>query len=213
MAALGAFFVGASLISRLAPDPAARAGEARGNQRDPWQVLANGGAAALGSLLAPESAALWVATASLATAAADTWATAVGGWSPVPPRGILDWRPVVAGTSGGVTWLGTAGAVAGGLSVAAAAGLASGTLALTPLGLLIGVLGMTADSVLGAGLQGRFYCERCGVPTERRIHRCGTGARQTGGLRWLDNDGVNAVATALGGGLGWVAWGVWGAGQ
>ncbi len=82
LAALGAFFVGSSLISRLAPDPGGPLLDAKGATRDPWQVLANGGAAALAALLAGSNqAALWSVTGSLAAAAADTWATSAGGWS------------------------------------------------------------------------------------------------------------------------------------
>lgn len=209
MAALGNFFVGASVISRLAPDPAARAGEVPGTRRDPRQVLANGGAAALGVLLAPSAAGLWIVTAALAAAAADTWATACGGWSRTDPRLVLGWNRVPAGTSGGVTLLGSAGAVVGAASVALAAALTSGVPAFIPLGLGIGMVGMLADSFLGAGLQGRFHCPRCDRATERQVHRCGSAARHIGGLRWLDNDGVNAAATAVSAGLGWLAWRIW----
>jgi uncharacterized membrane protein len=31
-----------------------------------------------------------------------------------------------------------------------------------------------------------------------RIHDCGTTTRQTGGIAWLENDGVNLVATTTG---------------
>jgi uncharacterized protein (TIGR00297 family) len=206
LAALGAFFVGASLISRLAPDPARRHFDAKGQQRDAAQVLANGGAAALGTLLVPVDAALWVVTASLAAAAADTWATSTGGWSRSEPRFVLTGARVAAGTSGGMTLAGNAGSVVGGLTVAVSAGLIAGDWKLMASCSTIGVLGMILDSLLGATVQARFHCPGCDQPTERSPHRCGEAARLTGGVGWLTNDGVNAVATTASALLGWLSW-------
>ncbi|MDX2194152.1 MAG: DUF92 domain-containing protein, partial [Gemmatimonadales bacterium] len=52
IAALLAFFVGASAVSRLVRGPSDTGGDAKGEERDAWQVLANGGAAALCGLAA-----------------------------------------------------------------------------------------------------------------------------------------------------------------
>lgn len=202
MAALGSFFIGSSIISRLAPDRSAERYDAKGSRRDEWQVLANGGAAALAALvLGP--AALPVVTISLAAAAADTWATAFGGWSRALPRHILTGRQVPAGTSGGVTLLGTAGAALGAGLVGLASAAVAGTPSLFSPALLLGMLGMLVDSILGAAAQGRFHCPGCDQPTERRRHRCGRTTRHSGGLAWLTNDGVNALATGTATVLGW----------
>jgi uncharacterized protein (TIGR00297 family) len=207
MLALGAFFVGSSLISRVAPDRSA-ALDAKGSTRDLWQVLANGGAAAIGALI--PGAGLWVVAASLAAAAADTWATSAGGWSRTPPRSIVSFRPVAPGTSGGITILGTCGAILGAALVGSAAALLADGLPLLFLALVLGVLGMFVDSLLGATLQGRFHCPRCDRATERRMHRCGEMSRHVGGLAWLTNDGVNATATTFAAAAGYLAWHLWG---
>lgn len=208
MAALGTFFAGSSLISRLAPDRTA-AFDAKGGRRDQWQVLANGGAAALGALLPGPG--LWIVTASLAAAAADTWATSTGGWSRRPPRHVLRGHPMTPGASGGVTWIGTLGGAGGAFLVAVAAACLApdpprdqGALVLGAT--IIGIAGMLLDSIFGATLQGRFRCDACGQDSERRLHRCGGATRLTGGLRWLTNDGVNALATIAAALLGAVAW-------
>jgi uncharacterized protein (TIGR00297 family) len=205
--ALGAFFTGSSLVSRLAPDRGA-AFDAKGQRRDPWQVLANGGPAALGALI--PGAGLWMATAGLAASAADTWATSVGAWSRVHPRHVLTGRRVDPGSSGGVTLLGTAGAIAGAASVAAGPAILTGEAMLFPAALAVGILGMLLDSFLGALLQGRFHCDHCDRPTERPAHRCGSAARHTGGFAWLSNDGVNALASGAATVAGFVACRVWG---
>ena len=64
---------------------------------------------------------------------------------------------------------------------------------------------MLLDSALGAGVQGRFHCDRCHLPSERRVHRCGKATRPVGGLSWLSNDGVNAVASLAATAAGWAA--------
>jgi uncharacterized protein (TIGR00297 family) len=205
-AALLAFFLSASLVSRL--DPADPRLDAKGSRRDAAQVLANGGAATLGALAgrwAPEPA-LWVVTGALAAAAADTWATSLGGRSRVAPRHLFSWRPVPRGTGGGVTAVGTLGALAGAMIVAGAGAAAAGRPALFPAATLVGFVGMALDSALGALLQGRFHCPACDLPSEWPVHRCGARTHLRGGFPWLDNDGVNFAATLAAAALAWGAW-------
>jgi uncharacterized protein (TIGR00297 family) len=206
-AVLGAFFILGSAIGRILY-PWHPVGDAKGERRDAWQVLANGGCAAVGAGLATgqPGLALWIVTGSLAAAGADTWATASGGMSRTLPRLLLMGRAVPAGTNGGMTLLGSAGAVLGACLVSGAGGVASGNLRLVLWGTAIGTGGMVLDSILGAALQGRFRCPSCGVDSEQRMHRCGTRTEHTGGASWLTNDGVNAVTTAAGALAGLVAW-------
>jgi uncharacterized membrane protein len=72
------------------------------------------------------------------------------------------------------------------------------------------MLGMLADSILGAAVQGRFHCDACDLSTERRLHRCGRPTRLTGGISWLNNDAVNALATLAAALAGYAAWRQWG---
>jgi uncharacterized protein (TIGR00297 family) len=190
-----AFFVPTTLVSRLLPDATSR-WDAKGNRRDAWQVLANGGVAALAAVVwSGQQLGLAVATAALAAAAADTWATTLGSASGREPRSILTWRRVPAGTSGGVSWPGTLGGALGSAVVGSAGLLVSGNVRLAGIAWLAGVLGMLVDSLLGALVQGRFECPACGRATERRRHSCGTMGVPTGGVWWISNDGVNAMAT------------------
>ena len=203
---LAAFFVSSSLVSRHAPRPVGF--DPKGERRDHRQVFANGGVAAAVALVGFHNGplALWLVTASLAAAAADTWATAFGARSTALPRLILDGRTVAPGTGGGVTLLGTVGGAAGGLSVATVGALAGGIPALLPVGALVGFGGMVLDSALGAGAQGRFRCPRCAEFSEWPRHRCGAVTIHEGGLPWLDNDGVNlasSAAAALAAGAVW----------
>jgi uncharacterized protein (TIGR00297 family) len=205
-AVLAAFFVSSSLVSRLAPAPTEL--DPKGDRRDARQVAANGGAAAVLALLGRHDVelGLWLVTGTLAAAAADTWATSIGGLSRTPPRSIAGWRPVPRGTSGGITLVGSLGAAGGAALVSATAVAAGGAAALLPVGTLVGFLGMAADSALGATLQARFHCAACDRPSEWPVHRCGAPTIHRGGIPWLDNDAVNGAATALAAGLAFAAW-------
>lgn len=187
-----AFFISGSLWTRIATG--------HGEPRSARQVIANGGAAALAALLGS-----WPAAAgALAAAAADTWATEIGSFSPIPPRRITDWTPVTRGTSGGITALGTAGGVAGALTIGALAhvmpppGTASGITAVAAAG----IGGMLFDSLLGATGQGVYECPGCAARTEHAGTVCHEPVRLIRGWRWLDNDAVNLAATVMGAGAG-----------
>jgi len=185
---LAAFFLSGSLLTQLA--------ERRAPSRRARQVLANGGVAAVAALLGSWSA----AAGAIAAAAADTWATEIGAFSPLPPRLATSWRRVTRGTSGGITALGTLGGVAGATLIA---GL---VVWLAPRGVAprfatlvsAGFAGMLADSLLGATLQGKYECPACDARFERGNTVCHEPVRLTTGWRWLDNDAVNFAATLVG---------------
>ena len=149
---------------------------------------------------------------ALAEATADTWATEIGVLSSAPPRLVTTGKQVEAGTSGGLTALGSGCGRAGrgdhghsrgqpgpdspvalyggerpcGMDISFLAALAGGT------------AGMLADSLLGATLQASYFCPQCNKPTESRMHRCGTPTRLVRGLRWITNDVVNLAGTLVG---------------
>jgi uncharacterized protein (TIGR00297 family) len=204
-AVLAAFFVSSTVVGRLSPSPGL---DPKGERRDAWQVAANGGPAALGALLGLHQPALglWVVTGSLAAAAADTWATSTGAHSRPRPRLLLMGRAVPPGISGGMTVVGTVGALAGAALVAATGAAVGAAPALLPVATLVGFAGMVLDSALGATWQGRFHCPSCDVASEWPVHRCGSRTVRQGGLAWLNNDGVNLAATAFAAALAGAAW-------
>jgi len=199
-----AYFVAASVLSRFrASEKESRTGGRleKGGARDAAQVLANGAIfalAAIGSATSPDP--MWQAlgAGALAASAADTWATEIGTLGRAAPRSILDWSPVAVGTSGGVTAIGFAGGVAGAASIALVTWLVGWSRIATVAALIGGVVGCVLDSAIGASLQARRWCAACGMATEQRLHGCGSPTTVTGGLRWLDNDGVNALSTVAG---------------
>jgi uncharacterized membrane protein len=203
---LAAFFISSNLVSRMGGRPTLARLDAKSDRRDAWQVYANGGAAAVAAVIAPLELRLWLVTAALAAAAADTWATAVGTRSGSSPRWLGIGGRVAVGTSGGMTLIGSAGGGLGALIVSAAGALVSGRPTFLPAGTLIGLAGMLVDSGLGALLQGRFHCAECDEASEWRVHRCGRRTLLKGGLGWLDNDGVNLFATLFAASAALLSW-------
>jgi uncharacterized protein (TIGR00297 family) len=205
---LFAFFLPSSLVSRASRPPDAGL-DPKGETRDASQVFANGLAPAAGAAIAAichqPGAAFLMLAGGLAAAAADTWATAIGSQSRQPPRSIATFRPVPRGANGGVTAAGTVGAALGALVVGLAGAARDGSRIMLAA-VIIGLAGMLLDSLLGATLQGRYHCDQCRLPSEQRIHRCGTRTRHAGGVAWLTNDGVNAMATLAGTAAGALWW-------
>jgi uncharacterized protein (TIGR00297 family) len=173
----------------------------KGGRRDAVQVLANGAVFALapiGYLWDPDPAWQVLAAGALAASAADTWATEVGTLAGRRPRSIITGRVVATGTSGGISLPGLAASLAGAGFVAVVALLCGWPRVVTTAAFIGGIAGSLVDSVLGATLQSRRFCHECHADTERKVHGCGTRTTRTGGLRWLDNDGVNALSTVGG---------------
>lgn len=202
-----AFFLSGSLLSRYKErekEPIA-AQYAKDGRRDFGQALANGGAGAALAVWYNRHPAAWLFAAFvgvMATVAADTWATELGVLSRRLPRMITTGRAVPAGTSGGVTPLGTAAALAGGLAMGAVAwGLAAvfgsgvGAWWIALAGLVAGLVGSLADSLLGATVQAQ-YRDAAGGITEKR------GTVRVRGAMWMTNDAVNLLASLVGGVVG-----------
>lgn len=179
----------------------------KAGERDAWQVAANGGvftAAAIGELIHPSAFWLPLAAGAIAASTADTWATEIGTLADHPPKLITTGETVPTGTSGGVTWAGTLAGLAGAASIAGLALLLGWGIRAALAAVAGGIAGSLVDSVVGATLQRRRWCEQCGKPTERLLHNCGTTTRPHGGIRWVDNDVVNAVSSATGAVVGLV---------
>lgn len=160
---------------------------------------------------------------AIATVTADTWSTEIGVLSGTSPRLITTGRTVPAGTSGDITTLGTLAALAGTffIGVVALVGAvlitisihflpltvdffvgelltAPGAVGIILLAIISGLGGALFDSLLGATVQGIYFCEYDEVQTEKKVHTCGRATRLVRGWRWLDNDLVNFSASVVG---------------
>ena len=229
------FFVLASLLSKYKEATKETLAEkfAKGSRRDLAQALANGGAGALIAIAYWRTGhpILWFAfVGALATVNADTWATELGVLSKRPPRLITTGKPVEVGTSGGVSLQGTLATLAGGAAIGLAGALflyvesllryhpriflyplsclvypANCTL-LPLIAALAGLAGSLCDSLMGATVQAIYYSTSREKETEKVIDPDGTPNTLLRGWRWLNNDWVNFVSSAVGAMIGAMLW-------
>ncbi|MGZ7101404.1 MAG: DUF92 domain-containing protein [Candidatus Angelobacter sp.] len=140
------------------------------------QAMANLGIAAL---VVAVAGAAWpvLALAALAEAAADTSSSEIGMAFPGKTLLVTNFKPVPAGTDGGISLFGTIAALVGAASVAVAA-VATGLAPVRQIAIIImaGFFGTLVDSLLGAVLERRG---------------------------WLDNNLVNLLSTAAAAGMAW----------
>jgi uncharacterized protein (TIGR00297 family) len=216
MGVLFAFFVSSSVLTALfekEKEKVNREQFEKGGPRDPWQVIANGGLAsvlAAAYFIYPKPVMLAAFLGVLATVNADTWATEIGVLSRRAPRLVTSLKPVEKGRSGGITFLGNAASVAGALFIGACAVVLSslfdpallyafGWQKMIIIAAVCGSIGSVIDSIIGATIQAQYYCGVCRKATEQRVHHCGTRTVLKSGLRIIDNDTVNLLASIAGG--------------
>jgi uncharacterized protein (TIGR00297 family) len=199
-----AFFVSSSLLTGYKENAKSVAAEAfaKGGSRDLGQALANAGVASLAAVLfalSGEPPLLLAAfVGAISEANADTWATELGILARQKPRLITSGRSVAPGTSGGVTWLGSASALGAAALMGGLAALFRGDWRLLPIGALAGLLGSFFDSLLGATVQGIYFSDRRGRETEKPIDPDGRHNRHLRGWLWMNNDVVNLLSTLVG---------------
>lgn len=173
--------------------------------RDQYQVLANGGIGGLlviANTLFPNELFYLIYLSSLSAVCADTWATEIGTWKKTRTYNILNLKPIEQGTSGGISIIGTSGAVMGTIAISLS-GIYWNELPLIEylsLIILTGIAGSFFDSLLGATIQLQNKCEVCNKITERQVH-CETDTKFHKGFTWINNDMVNFLSGMFGASL------------
>jgi len=208
------FFLSSSFLSRIGRSRKAGFDPffEKGSRRDAGQVLGNGGIAWILIIIHSYAALpeLYFAFAgALAAAQADTWATEIGTMVRDPRAySVIGLKRVPPGTSGGVSWLGTIGGIAGALLIWVGAWVANrGSLSVVGIAYSIalvgisGAMGSLVDSILGATLQARYFDPVRDKITERPFRQTDSGPRVNSlvaGWRWMTNDAVNLLCSLTG---------------
>jgi uncharacterized protein (TIGR00297 family) len=172
----------------------------KGGARDAVQVLANGAVVAVAALaesLAPGQGWQAIGAGAVASAVSDTWGTEIGTVAGGTPRHVITGAALLPGTSGGVTVAGSGASLLGALATSVVVMAVQWPI---PAAAVVagGVAGAVTDSLLGATVQERRWCEACGKSTERRVHTCGAPTTRRGGLAGFGNDAVNLTSIVTG---------------
>ncbi|MEI7555323.1 DUF92 domain-containing protein [Candidatus Chlorohelix sp.] len=217
-----AFFVFGSVLSKYKETQ--KSGVAvekfeKGSRRDIGQAFANGGLGAIIAVIYFLNPTQWlfaVFIGVMATVNGDTCATEIGVLSKRAPRMITSGKVVVPGTSGGITLLGSTAALLGGLAIGVSTWLFYGVYGLVAngnadyffkvwiiiAGLVGGLAGTMFDSLLGATVQAMYINPQTGKETEKKIAKNGVKNKFNRGWRYMDNDMVNCLSSAMGGLVG-----------
>jgi len=172
--------------------------------RDFWQVMANGGVAVICValyLVTGKSYWYYPYLASLAAAAADTWATERGTMSRQTPVSIVTFKRTEPGRSGAVTLAGMISAAAGSLMVMLVGYFTvrifdnpnPGSVRIWLAVFNAGFAGSILDSILGGSIQAVYRCSLCNKITEKREH-CGDSTVPLSGWSLINNDIVNFIS-------------------
>lgn len=199
------FFVLSSILSKTGQSRKREFSDTfeKSGTRDYAQVLANGGLGFLlvvGHFFYNDSRLFELYLISLAVAMADTWGTEIGVYFKVNPILITTFKKVKPGVSGGISFPGTAGAIAGSAILVGSAWyflpaqMRTLTLFTTLTG--FGFLGSVLDSILGATVQAQYKCAACGKYTEKSEH-CQRSSLIYSGYRFITNDAVNFGSALL----------------
>jgi uncharacterized protein (TIGR00297 family) len=136
---------------------------------------------------------------SVAAANADSWASEIGGISKKKPVLITTFKPVDKGISGGVTYPGTIGGIAGSLFIVCIGVIflnlsSSFTGSITFLfwsSFIAGILGFIFDSYIGAVYQSLYK-----NTTKEGFTENNEGEKElVKGFSWINNDVVNFLTT------------------
>jgi uncharacterized protein (TIGR00297 family) len=196
---LGLFFITSTLWSKYKSSEKKDIEEklAKGATRDWRQVAANGGSAALISIIYYfQQDLVWLIgfIVCLASSNSDTWASEIGTLSKRKPVYIRTFKPIEKGTSGAVSSLGTMAAIFGSMLIAfAGAFLFHLQLFHFFIIFLFGFLGNVIDTLFGAFYQQVYYCTICRIETEKKVH-CQKAGKRIKGFHIVDNDMVNFLS-------------------
>jgi uncharacterized protein (TIGR00297 family) len=193
------FFIFSSLLSKIREkkNPSVNNYFEKSSSRDLIQVFANGGVGGILviiNFLIPNFVWYFAYAGIVASACADTWGTEIGTMRRNKTYDILKLKPVEQGSSGGVSFSGFAGSLAGALFISLISVLWIDNNQITFAGFAAGVF----DSLLGASLQIQYRCAECERIIDKKIH-CEKKAFKYRGISFINNDFVNLTAGIFGG--------------
>lgn len=174
--------------------------ERKSHPRTFIQILINGGLGTIFVVLygmTRNTRYLLVCVVAIGGCFIDSVSSDIGVISSQEPIDIIGLKPIEKGLSGGVSILGTCSAIIGSLCIM----LFSTVLLKTSLtvSIIIGCLCFLQtllDSIMGSLVQAKYMCVLCGKPNEKAVC-CGIPSKHISGVRWINNNVVNAVTSII----------------
>ncbi len=176
----------------------------KGHQKDIGSIIANVAPGTIALLIygfTKNEIFLVVYACLMAEAISDSLASDIGILSKKAPINILTFKRSKPGLSGNISLLGIFSSLIGSLLIALIYYLFNLNLINGIIITICGFLGNFIDSYLGAALQVKYKCSKCGIITEKEEH-CQTKTKYYKGLKIFNNDVVNIISNILSGMLG-----------
>lgn len=164
--------------------------------RNVYQIIANVG---LGTLLiiiyflTKNNKYILMYAVVMAEAVADSLASDIGILSKKEPINILTFKKGKPGMSGNISMLGMGAALFGALEIALIYFCFHQNLIYVFIIIISGFLGAFIDTILGATIEIKYKCTKCGVLTEQKYH-CEMETMRYKGMKIFNNDMVNFLS-------------------
>jgi len=140
--------------------------------------------------------------ASTATFLSDTVSTEIGVLSKAKPVMITNFKETHTGRSGAISSQGLLSGLAFSLLFAYISHFFFTSINLVALLFIVVVSSTLAnlfDSLLGATVQINYYCDKCNMYSEEKMHVCGNECKKVSGYSFINNHVVNFISIFLGG--------------
>ncbi len=188
------FFILSSILSKILKNKSFC--RTKGSKRDVIQVYANGGVGLFICILDyfyPNPVYNYVFISSIASAMSDTWGTEFGKLSRQKPISITSWKTIEHGLSGGITRIGTIGALLGSSIMGLVTSLMfDADITIIYAVIFIGFFGAIFDSVLGDTLQAKFKNQSGDI-----LENPSKDYFLSSGIKFVNNDLVNLLTTLI----------------
>lgn len=171
----------------------------KAHKKDMIQIIANvfiGVLAIVICVLTNNIVFLVVYASVMAESLADSLASDIGVLSKRDPINILTFKKSEKGVSGNISLLGTLSSLLGSIIVGVIFYIFHHNLFYLFVIVVSGFLGGLFDSLLGALVQVKYKCLKCGKITERKIH-CELETKYYKGIKFINNDMVNLSSNVL----------------
>jgi uncharacterized protein (TIGR00297 family) len=168
----------------------------KSGQRDASQVIANGAVGLVLILLNSffhNELFYTLYVIYMAAMCADTWGTEIGTYFNYKTYSVLTFKEVAIGVSGGVSVLGTLGAISGAFIVSISSYYWMDSFWFIILISSIAFISSIIDSVLGSTIQVQYKCNICKLDTEKDFH-CENKTQIVSGFKLINNNVVNFLS-------------------